>query len=176
MRGSLLLRLLATLVAGTTCCVAADEPPRLAVLDIEILGDLDARRTSEYDARRRAASMRLREELQRSGLYEVVDNAGASDLIERLSAVQYLHKCNGCELDIGRELGTEYVLVAWVNRVSALVLSLNYEIRDVESGAAVRRRAFDFRGDNQEAWNRAVTYLVDYLKARAAGEHTPPRA
>jgi hypothetical protein len=45
----------------------------------------------------------------------------------------YLHDCSGCDLDIGRQLGADQVLVAWVSRVSALILSLTYEFHDVAS-------------------------------------------
>jgi hypothetical protein len=69
-------------------------------------------------------------------------------------------------LQIGKELGAQAVLVAWVNRMSNLLLTLNYEIREVDSGEVSARGAFDFRGDNDQAWNRAVTYMVQDLKTR----------
>ena len=80
--------------------------------------------------------------------------------------MQYLHKCNGCDLDIARALGAEQVLVAWIHRVSNLILTLNFEIRDVTTGNVSVRSSFGFRGDNDAAWTRAVEYLVRDLEER----------
>jgi hypothetical protein len=140
---------------------------KLLVLDIELLGDLsDPGLAAEHEARIRMASDTLRDALARTGLYEVVDRAPARTMIDTLSTVQYLHKCNGCEIDIALELDAEQVLVAWVHRVSNLILSLTYEIREVPDGTPIRRKAFDFRGDNDQGWSRAVTYMVKDLEER----------
>jgi hypothetical protein len=50
--------------------------------------------------------------------------------------------------------------VAWVNRVSALILSLTYEFHDVETGQITARKSFGFRGDNDTSWTRAIDYMV----------------
>jgi hypothetical protein len=162
----------AALVAATPAS-AADDPSaasartRLAVLDIELTGDHGGPELeSEHAARVQATSAHLREELRRTHIYEVADNASAQELIERLQSVQYLHKCNGCELDIAAALGAQQVLVAWIHRVSNLILTLNFEIRDVPSGNVSVRSSFDFRGDNDAAWTRAVDYLVRDLEER----------
>lgn len=140
---------------------AADHPVRLLVLDIELVGDLsDPNATADHARRLAMASEQLRAELARLGDYAIVDAAPARSRIDSLRAVQHLHKCNGCEVDIALELGAEQVLVAWVYRVSQLILTLNYEIRAVPSGASIRRKAFDFRGDNDQSWSRAVSYLA----------------
>lgn len=54
----------------------------------------------------------------------------------------------------------ELILVPWVYRVSALVLSLHGELRDANTGDVVSRRAVDFRGDNDTGWQRAVSALL----------------
>jgi len=79
---------------------------------------------------------------------------------ELKSQYLYLHDCNGCDLDLGRKLGADQVLVAWVNRVSGLILSLTYEIHDVASGQIIARKSFDFRGDNDTSWTHAIDYMV----------------
>lgn len=141
---------------------------RLVVLDLELTGDLGGPRfTAEHDARLRMESARLRRELADSRLYHVVDNAPARALIDRLkSEYRYLYACNGCDLDIGRALGADEVLVAWVDRVSGLILTLTYEIHDVSTRQIVDRRSYDFRGDNDVAWTHAITYMVNDLKMR----------
>lgn len=152
--------------AETPSARDAGQPVRLLVLDIEIIGDLsDPALEPEHAARIARTSDLLRAELARATSYEIVDATPAHELIERLRGTQYLHRCNGCELDIALELDAQHVLVSWIHRVSALILSFTYEIREVSSGRTLRRKSFDFRGDNDEAWSRAVSYMVRDLAA-----------
>jgi hypothetical protein len=68
--------------------------------------------------------------------------------------------CNGCDLEVGKELNADLVMVAWVDRVSGLILTLTYEIHDVKTSQIAARKSFDFRGDSDNAWNHAVDYMV----------------
>jgi hypothetical protein len=87
-------------------------------------------------------------------------------VLNRLKSQQaYLHDCNGCDLDIGRQLKADLVLVAWVDRVSGLILTLTYEIHEVRTSQIVARKSFDFRGDNDTAWNHAIDYMVRDLRS-----------
>lgn len=148
---------------------ATTQRPKLVVLDVELTGDLGGPElAAQHEERLRIASTRLREDLSRTGLYDVVDAARAQDLINQLeSQHRYLHDCNGCDLEIGRLLGADRVLVTWVNRVSALILNLNYEIHDVATGQIAARKSFSFRGDSDAAWTRAIDYMVRDLKESA---------
>jgi hypothetical protein len=161
---------LVALFATGTMAAAAPPPPRLVVLDIELTGDPGGPELrAEHEARLRMASARLRQELARSGLFRVSDTAPAQALIDKLKSQQlYLHDCNGCDLEIGRQLGADKVLVAWVNRVSGLILKLTYEIHDVATGQIADRKSYDFRGDNDAAWTHAIDYMVRDLKERGA--------
>jgi hypothetical protein len=114
-------------------------------------------------------SDKLRDELEHSGLYRIVDTSPAQPLITRLAAqYAYLHDCNGCDLEIGKQLGADQVLVTWVDRVSGLILSLTYELHDVATGQIVGRKSYDFRGDNDSAWTHAIRYMVRDLKESSA--------
>jgi hypothetical protein len=161
---------LAILITGSALAADAPHQPKLAVLDIELTGDLGGPQfTAEHEARLRMESGKLREELELSGLYKVVDITPAQPLITKLKSQQsYLHDCNGCDLEIGRQLGADQVLVTWVDRVSGLILSLTYEFHDVSTGQIVGRKSYDFRGDNDSAWTHAVKYMVRDLKENAA--------
>ena len=170
------LSLSATTVAAAPTAATAPVPPRLAVLDIELTGDLGGPELkAEHETRLRMASERLRRELANSGLYHVVDNAPAQALIDKLKSQQrYLHDCNGCDLDVGKSLGADEVLVAWVDRVSNLILSLTYEIDDVKTGQIDDRNSYDFRGDNDAAWIHTIHFMVQDMKERRtapAGAH-----
>jgi hypothetical protein len=149
-------------------------PPRLAVLEIELTGDLGGPNfEAEHRARVQKESAFLREELARSGLYQVLDNAPAQGLIDKLASQQrYLHDCNGCDLDVGKQLGADEVMVVWIDRVSALILSLTYEIHDVRTQRIVDRKSYDMRGDNDAAWAHAIQFMVRDLKDRG-GKPTP---
>jgi len=136
--------------------------PALVVLDLELTGDLGGPEfEAEHAERLRTMSARLRQDLDRTGLYRILDNSAAQGLIDTLKSRQaYLHDCNGCDLDVGRSLHADQVLVAWVDRVSGLILSLTYEVHDVQTGQITARKSFDFRGDNDNAWNHAIDYMV----------------
>ena len=132
------------------------------MLDVELTGDIGGPEfAAEHQARLNLASTRLRESLSRTGLYQIVDSGPAQKTLDELkSRYLYLHDCNGCDLDLGRQLGADQVLVAWVNRVSGLILSLTYEIHDVATGQITARKSFSFRGDNDTSWTRAIDYMV----------------
>lgn len=149
--------------ASAAAADRSDFPPdglRLLVLDMEVVGDLSGTSAQDYESRSRKVSDQLRHELSKLPGYTLVDATPAQSRIDELRSVQYLHKCNGCELDLGAELGATHVLVVWIHRVSQLIASLKFEIRAVPSGEVMRASAFDFRGDNEESWSRAVSYMV----------------
>ncbi len=145
------------------------QAPTLVVLDLELTGDLGGPEfAAEHETRLTTESARLRQDLARTGLYRIVDNAPAQDAIDRLKSQQaFLHDCNGCDLDIGKQLHADFVLVAWVYRVSGLILTLTYEIHDVRTSQIASRKSYDFRGDSDNAWNHAIDYMVRDLKAGA---------
>jgi PQQ-dependent catabolism-associated CXXCW motif protein len=136
--------------------------PALAILDLELTGDLGGPEfEAEHAARLKTMSARLRQDLERTGMYRILDNSAAQSMIDTLRSQQsYLHDCNGCDLDVGHALHADLVFVAWVDRVSGLILSLTYEIHEVQTGQIAARKSFDFRGDNDNAWNHAIDYMV----------------
>ncbi len=153
--------------APTGVLPAAGGPrPSLAILDLELTGDLGGPAfEAEHAARLAKESARLRADMARAGLYRIVANAPAQASIDTLKSEQaYLHDCNGCDLDVGRELDADRVMVAWVNRVSGLILTLTYEIHDVKTRQISARKSFDFRGDSDIAWDHAIDYMVRDLQ------------
>jgi hypothetical protein len=159
----------ASLVAAMPAIAAAE--PKLVVLDIELIGDTGGPQFAvEHEARLKKETDELRQELQHSSLYTVVDPSPARALISKLASQQrYLHDCNGCDLEVGRELHADQTLVTWVDRVSGLILSLTYEFHDVRTGQILARKSYDFRGDNDAAWTHAIKRMVvDLKEANAA--------
>lgn len=168
---------LALLACATVTAAASPEantqrpafPSKLVVLDVELSGDLGGPELApEHRARLDLASARLRESLSHADLYQLVDSTPAQSSYRRAEVpVPLSARLQRCDLDIGRQLGADQVLVAWVNRVSALILSLTYEIHDVASGQITARKSFGFRGDNDTSWTRAIDYMVRDLEESA---------
>ena len=147
-----------------------DTAQRLAVLELELTGDTGGPgMAAEHQARLAMETCACAMKSLDSGLYQVVD-LGPCPAADCAAGSQqaYLHDCNGCDLEIGRMLHADAVMVAWVDRVSGLILSLTYEIHDVASGQIAARKSFDFRGDNDTSWTHAVAYMVRDLKGESA--------
>lgn len=151
---------LALLLLGTATPAAA--LPSVAVLPFELFDDkhdLDPAGRDEY-ARLAPITRMLREELVRRELFLVLDNGPAQALIERSSATQSLLNCNGCQLDIGRALGADFVALGWVQKISNLILNINLRVERVSDGAVVLQKSADLRGNTQESWQRGLLYLL----------------
>ncbi|MBG6081215.1 hypothetical protein IWX58_002902 [Rubrivivax gelatinosus] len=169
MRHLLLLLLAAGLLAAPAHAQTA-EPPALAVLDVELVDDhLNPATVVDQQRRLAEAGEQLRRELAATGAYRVVDLAPAAALVERLRGQhEYLYRCDDCADQVGRALGTRLVMSAWVQKVSELILNVNLQVRDVDSGRLVLTKSADMRGNRDESWRRAVHFLVRDLAERRA--------
>jgi len=152
---------------------AAAGPPTIAVLDFEIEDDTVAQGgVSDAGAQQRRLQMvtvATREELASGGAFEVIDDKPASDLIAHARALEALHACNGCEVDIGRALDADLVLVGWVQKVSNLILNINAGVRDVETGRVLLIRSVDMRGNTDASWERAARRLAQEIHETLPG-------
>lgn len=100
--------------------------------------------------------------LEESGKYRFIPLGDA--LQQRIDKNQQPGKCNRCEIAYGKEVGAHRVAWIYVQKVSELILNLNVYIKDVNSGQTVFQRSVDLRGNNDEAWQRSMRYLVkNYL-------------
>jgi hypothetical protein len=135
---------------------AADAPLKtILLLDFELIdGPLDRASDAAQQERLKKISQALRQEFIDRHLYTVLDNTPAEALITELGARFNLYDCNGCDGDIGRALGADRTLTAWVQKVSNLILNINIEIRDVQSGLIMLTRSVDIRGNTDVSWLR----------------------
>lgn len=148
---------------------SANRPPlqRMVVLNLQLTGDTGGSRfQAEHKQRIEWASTKLRDEFKRHHTYTVIDDPSSRALIEKAGIGQNLHHCNGCELDVAKQLNADLILVPWIYRVSNLVLTLHVEIRDASTGRIVMKKALDFKGDNDTGWTRAIDYLMKTMKNR----------
>ena len=171
------LALLTSAPAILVTSITAASVPKLVVLDIQLTGDQGGPQlTAEHAVRLKKESEILRRQLASTGLYELLDTTPAQELINRLTSQQaYWHDCNGCDLQVGQQLGADQVLVTWVDRVSGLILSLTYELHDVAGGQILGRKSYDFRGDNDNAWTHAIVYMARDLKGAQGSTANPNR-
>ena len=156
----------AILALAAPAAASADALTRVAVLDVELLkADYlpDADRTTP-DERRRLdmVAALIRDRLHAEG-YDSVPADRTKAAIRAADPGQYLHACNGCERRIARELEADWVAVGWIQFVSYLILNLNVMVIDVETGAPVARAFVDLRGNTEQSWRRATTYMLDNI-------------
>ena len=151
---------------------AAQQPPlkRLLMLEFELIDDQKGVVPfPEQEARLAMVSQRLRKALIEEDLYDVIDSAPVAELIRIEAARQSLLRCNGCELDIARKAGADRVLLAWVQKVSNLILNINVKVIDAETGQVVLAKSVDLRGNNDQSWQRGVDFMVRDMVEKRQG-------
>jgi hypothetical protein len=160
-----------------TAISRADEraPQTLAILPFEIRdtsGEVGA--PERHDAMLAGLTRVMGEKIEGAHLYKVIPHARVAEAVAAVNPGTFLTNCNGCELDIGRKAGADQVMIGWIYKVSTLVGSLHIEIKDVTSGKTTYARVFDFRGDNETAWQRAADYMVRTFRKSGGDAQSPP--
>ena len=89
--------------------------------------------------------------------YELLD---LDPVREELDSVANPAKCYGCDIRMAERLGADYSLVGEVQKVSNLILAMNLQLRDVETGQLVRGGVVDIRGNTDESWERGMRYML----------------
>lgn len=158
-------RVLSSMLAMATAMAALARPsplPSIVVLDLDFIEDHPRPDAGGAQARRLVAAHRqLQQALSEAGLYRVIELAPAEPLLRQLRAQQtWMYRCVDCAGRIGRKLGADLVMTAWVQKVSELILNFNVEVHDVATGKPLLSKSVDMRGNNDESWRRAVAYLV----------------
>jgi hypothetical protein len=137
------------------------KPIKLAVFDLELDdfsagGPLAGESAVETERLQRVSAL-AREQLAQSGLFELVDTSASND--ERLKA-HWLRKCNGCEADIARALGADMSFLGFFRKISVMEQNLEFRIRDAQTGEFLNVSQTDYRGETDESWSRAITWLI----------------
>jgi hypothetical protein len=151
---------------------AQTAPPlkTLLMLDFEIIdetGDISAE--PAQNARLEMISRQLRQQFRDKQLYAVLDRAPVQPMIDQQRGRFKLYDCNGCDLDIARAVNADRVLVAWVQKVSNLILNINIEIKDARTGATVLVKSVDIRGNTDQTWSRGIDYMVRSMVDKQQG-------
>lgn len=148
--------LLACALAGTFSPAMAKTLPTVAVFEFALTNTSLAASTPEELARLQRLDQQLRNGLRDH--FELVD---VGPVRERLAGVDSIRGCNGCELDLARQLGAQQVAYGWVQKVSNLILNVNLVVEDVSSGRTLRAESVDIRSNTDESWTRGLRYLLN---------------
>jgi hypothetical protein len=169
--GWLLVCLMALAALRPGPVLAADTPLKtIVLLDFELIdGTLDRASDEAQRERLKKISDALRQEFIDRRFYTVLDNKPQEALIADLKGRFKLYDCNGCDTDIGKALGADRTLTAWVQKVSNLILNINIQIRDVQSGLIVLTRSVDMGGNTDVSWLRGIHYMARSMEEKQQG-------
>lgn len=149
--------LFALLFGPSATTAAAQEAVRLVLFPLEFVNySLEPVREDER-LRLRLAEAELRRLLAAKG-YALVDPA---PVLGKVAFYASLRECNGCELDLARELGAEQAALAWVGKTSNLILDITLRIADAHTGRLVHKGSVAIRSNTDQSWLRGMRYLID---------------
>jgi len=154
--------LVAMLVMGPMMGPSAADaaPSQIAVFDFELVdtslqGEVDGPRKDE-EGRLKRAGDQVRNALAASGQFTVLDIAP----VNAAAHGSNLQACGGCEVQLARQLGADLVITGTVQKVSNLILNMNFYLHDVNTGRLVIAMSADMRGNTDESWTRVADYLL----------------
>jgi hypothetical protein len=131
---------------------------KAAVFDFELEhGSLVPGTPDRHEAeqeRLRMVGESLRGQLAASG-FEIVD---IGSVAAKASAAN-LQACGNCADAFATELGADYAFTGVVHKVSELVLSMHVFVHDAATSRPLTSASVDMRGNTDESWRRAISYL-----------------
>lgn len=128
----------------------------VSFLDTSTEGDVMGARADEAERLELVRDF-IAERLIAGGL-ELVDLAPAQEELDRTLNPA---RCNGCELRMAKRLGADYAIVSEVQKVSNLILAVNIQVRDPETGANLRASSVEIRGNTDDSWLRGMRYILE---------------
>jgi Protein of unknown function (DUF2380) len=139
---------------------ARADPPKLAVFDFEMIdsslqGEMNGPRADEQERLMRVGDQ-VRKSLADSGKFHVIDIAPVTAAAHGSN----LQACGGCDIKLAGGLGADLAMTGVVQKVSNLILNVNIYLRDVHTGKLLAVASTDMRGNTDESWTRATSYLV----------------
>ena len=140
--------------------MARAAPSQVAVFDFELIdtslqGEVDGPRLDEQGRLMRAGDQ-VRKALADSGRFTVLDIAP----VNAAAHGSHWQACGGCDVQYAQQLGADLAITGMVQKVSNLILNMNVYMRDVHTGHLVTFMSADMRGNTDESWSRAASYLL----------------
>jgi hypothetical protein len=139
---------------------ARADPPKLAIFDFELLdtsleGEMRGPQADERDRLIRISDL-VRSKLTESGKFQLVDVSP----VKAAADGSNLQACGGCDVQYAQRIGADLVITGVMKKISTLILNLTIFVRDVHTGQLITAMNADFRGNTDESWTRATSYLV----------------
>ena len=139
---------------------ARAEPPKLAVFDFELLdtsleGEMLGPQADEHNRLIRISDQ-VRRQLLESGKFQILDIAP----VKAAAEASNLQSCGGCDVEFAQRIGADLVITGVMRKISTLILNLTIFVRDAHTGKLINAMNADFRGNTDESWTRATSYLV----------------
>ena len=150
----LALALLSPATAALAALADNAPPPLVAVFPIEVVDTSGEAANGQWPGRIAAVTHALAGQLAESGRYRTVELAPGD------AAEGPVHACAPCWRDPARKAGADAVAIAVVHKMSTLIASLHVWLVDVPTGQPLRQGSVSLRGDTEEAWRRAVAFLL----------------
>ena len=100
----------------------------------------------------------LKQALDQSGLYRAIDLA---PIAKDIDAVRDVTNCDAFEVALAKKAGARVAVVAWVQKVSNLILNMNIRIVDARTGATLKGGSVDIRGNDERSWDRGLKILLE---------------
>lgn len=140
----------------------AAQPKSIAVLGVEVIDTSPGwqGKASPDELKRTADTQALLQESLAEAGYLIIAPELVAHKVRPVRKLQMLDRCNGCDVKLGRQLNADWVLVAWVQKVSNLILNLNIIVRDSATGKDVAGAFVDLRGNTDVSWRRAARYAL----------------
>jgi len=132
----------------------ATQPVALAVLPLDYV-DTSGEPTDQTAAHRRRAAdfvSALKHDLSANGQYRIVSMSCGSTPCDPSMSPSELQKA-------ARAAGAKLVLIGGVHKMSTLIQWAKIEIADEDRGRIVFDRLLTFRGDTDEAWRQAESFV-----------------
>jgi hypothetical protein len=136
------------------------DPPKAAIFDFELLdtslqGEMNGPRADEQ-RRLKDVTEQVRTALADAGKFVVLDITP----VNAAAHASNLQACGGCDVQFAHQLGADLAITGLVQKVSALILNMNIYLRDAHTGRVITAMSADFRGNTDESWSRAASYLL----------------
>lgn len=154
------LAVLATLAGGSA---VAAEPPGVAIIDFTYSDSSGEPRdqTAEHQARLKAFMAALASDLSSGGRLRVVTpRCDPTPCVLAAGAVPEL-------AEAAKQAGADLLVVGGIHKMSTLVQMAKVEVVSVKAGRVVFQKLYTFRGDNDEAWRRAESFIAGQILTAA---------
>jgi hypothetical protein len=150
-------RLLALALIVAAPAAAAQERLKVAFFGFEMISTSGTAPSEAERLRLARLGAVFEEMLKASGRFEIAPIPEA--LAGRIAKEINFSSCNGCEVELAREIGADVASFGAVQKVSNLILNENLYMRRAD-GAPFFAQSVDIRGNTDESWERGLRYML----------------